>query len=157
MPNFVIVVEGAHDASFLGQLLKARGFAAARRLSLVPASWKILFPKVFPMDGETLDRVMRFPEIFTKDDLTIGITTSGSDNRLISTLRSVIDALGPTSLAGIAVFIDIDMHNATRRFAAIQRQIVAMNNAALEEGQPGYPIAVPQTAGVMEDGTPPVG
>jgi uncharacterized protein DUF3226 len=157
MSNFAIIVEGAHDASFLGRLLKARGFAFANKLSLVPVDWKILFPKTFPMDGETLDRVMRFPEIFTQDDLTIGITTSGSDSRLISTLRFVIDAMGLASLSGIAVFIDTDKHDTISRFAAIQKQITAMNNAALEEGQPGYPIAVPQIAGVMETGAPPVG
>jgi hypothetical protein len=157
MPNFAIVVEGGHDASFLGQLLKARGFGAARKLSLMPEDWKILFPKAFPMDGETLDRVMRFPEIFTKADVAIGITTSGSDSRLISTLRSVIDAIGPASLAGIAVFIDIDKHDAATRFASIQKQITAMNSAAIDEGQPGYPIVVPQIAGVMEAGMPPIG
>jgi len=157
MANFAVVVEGGYDASFLGQLLKARGFLAATRLSLVPEYWKILFPKTFPMDGETLERVMRFPEIFTRDDVAIGITTSGSDSRLISTLRSVIDAVGPASLAGIAVFIDIDKYDPATRFASIQKQITAMNNAAVAEGQPGYPVAVPQVAGVMEAGTPPVG
>ena len=157
MRNFAVVVEGAHDASFLGQLLKARGFAAAKKLCLVPEDWKILFPRVFPMDGDTLERVMRFPEIFTQDDVAIGITTSGSDSLLISTLRSVIDAMGPASLAGIAVFIDIDKHDAATRFASIQKQITAMNSAAIVEGQPGYPIAIPQIAGVMEAGMPPVG
>jgi hypothetical protein len=158
MPNFAIVAEGGEDASFLGQLLKARGFSAARKLSLVPEDWKILFPKVFPMDGrDMLERVMRYPDIFTQDDVAIGITTSGGDNRLISTLRSVIDAIGPTSLAGIAVFMDIDKHDVAKRFASIQKQITAMYNAALNEGQPGYPIVVPQIAGVMETGIPPVG
>lgn len=157
MQNFAIVVEGAHDASFLGQLLKARGFLAANRLSLVPEHWKILFPKAFPMDGETLDRVMRFPDVFTQDEVVIGITTSGSDSRIISTLRSVIDAIGPASLAGIAVFIDIDKQDTAVRFAAIQKRIIAMNKAAEDEGQPGYPIAVPQIAGVMKAGRPPVG
>jgi hypothetical protein len=157
MLNFAIVVEGAHDASFLGQLLKARGFAGTTKLRLVPDDWKILFPKAFPMDGETLDRVMRFPEVFTREGVAIGITTSGSDNRLISTLRSVIDALGPASLAGIAVFIDIDKNDAAARFVSMQKQITAMNKAALDEGQPGYPIAVPKIAGVMEAGRPPVG
>jgi hypothetical protein len=157
MPNYAIIVEGAHDASFLGQLLKARGFATATKLSLVPLDWQVLFPKVFPMDGETLERVMRFPEIFTRDDLVVGITTAGSDSRLISTLRSVIDAMGTSMLVGVAVFIDIDKQDAETRFASVQKQIIAMNNAALEEGQPGYPIVVPKKPGVIEGGAPQVG
>jgi hypothetical protein len=157
MPNYAIVVEGAHDASFLGQLLKARGFTAATKLSLVPVDWQVLFPKSFPMDGETLERVMRFPEIFAREDSVVGITTAGSDNRLISTLRSVIDAMGTSRLEGIAVFIDVDKHDAATRFTSVQKQITAMNNAALEEGEPGYPIVVPRKAGVMEDGSPRVG
>jgi len=157
MPNFAIVVEGAHDASFLGQLLKAMGFAPVNKLSLVPSDWKILFPKVFPMDGEALERVMRFPEVFIQGNLTIGITTSGSDSRLISTLRAVIDAVGPGALAGIAVFIDVDKHGAAVRFASIQKQITLMNQVALDEGQPGYPITVPQIPGVIEAGVPPIG
>jgi len=126
---------------------------------MVPADWKILCPKTFPMDGETLERVMRFPEIFTQThgDLTIGITTSGGDDRLISTLRSVIDAMGPAALAGIAVFVDTDKHDADARFAWIQGQITATNKAALDEGQPGYPIAVPRKAGAMEGSAPPIG
>jgi hypothetical protein len=157
MPNYAIVVEGAHDASFLGQLLKVRGFAAATKLSLVPSDWQVLFPRAFPMDGETLERVMRFPEIFSREDLVVGITAAGSDSRLISTLRSVIDAMGTSTLRGIAVFIDVDKHDAATRFTSVQKQIAAMNRAAFEEGQPGYPITVPKKPGVMEVGSPQVG
>jgi hypothetical protein len=157
MPVFAIVVEGAHDASFLGQLLKARGFRASSKLSLVPMEWRSLFPKSFPMDGESLERVMRFPEVFINGDISVGITTAGSDSRLISTLRSVIDAIGSSALSGVAVFIDIDKHDANSRFLAIQKQITSMNNAAQEEGQPGYPVIVPSAPGVMEKGSPSLG
>lgn len=157
MAIFAIVVEGAHDASFLGQLLKARGFKAANKLSFVPVEWRSLFPKNFPMDGENLERVMRFPEVFTKDDVSIGITTAGSDSRLISTLRAVVDAVGSDTVTGIAVFVDIDKHGAANRFASMQEQIVAMNSAASKEGQPGYPIIVPTAPGVMEKGSPALG
>jgi len=74
--------------------------------------------------------------------------------------RALSIALGlraASSLAGIAVFVDTDKYDAVARFAWMQGQITAMNKAALDEGQPGYPIAVPQAAGAMEAGAPPVG
>ena len=157
MPNFAIVVEGAHDASFLGQILKANGFSQAKMLNDVPDTWRILFPKAFPVDGQSLNRVIRFPEILTKGDLAVGISTSGSDSKLISTLRSVLDALGTESLKAAAIFVDIDQHHPTARFQEIRRAMIAMNNAANDELQPGYPVVVPDAAGLIKVGAPSVG
>lgn len=157
MPSFSIIVEGAHDASFLGQLLKNRGFKAARTLSAVPEAWKILFPVKFPTVGDNLDRVVRFPEIFIREDLVVGITTSGSDSQLISSLRSVLDALGSAFLSGAAVFVDVDTHTATDRFAEMRSLIEKLNSAAAAAGEPGYPIPVPDAPGVMCAGSPAVG
>lgn len=157
MQNFVIVVEGAHDASFLGHLLKTRGFQVERKLSSVPELWRPLFPVTFPADGEILERIMHFPEIYTLNEDTVGIITSGSDSKIISTLRDTLDVLGISAVAGIAVFADIDAHDATQRFASIRRQIEKMNTAADREGQPGYPVPVPQQAGIFTAEKPPVG
>lgn len=157
MPLFAIVVEGSHDASFLGQLLKARDFIGLNKLSQVPAEWRPLFPKQFPHDGENLDRIMRFPELFVRDDVTVGITTAGSDSKLVSTLRSVLDAIGSDQITGVALFIDIDDHDASERFQSVCKRLTALNEAAAAEGQPGYPIAVPTAAATMVAGLPAVG
>lgn len=157
MNNFAIIVEGAHDASFLGQILKKRNFERIKKLSLVPDEWKKLFPKNFPTDGDNLERVMRFPEVFISNDLTIGILTSGSDSHITRTLRSVIDVMGLDSFSGIAIFIDIDNNKVEKRLDWIKNEIKAMNEGALEEDLPGYPITIPQAAGVMESGSPRVG
>ena len=157
MPNIAIVVEGAHDASFLGQLLKRRGFSAVRKLADIPDDWRSLFPRMFPVDGENLERVMRFPEVHTLDDLAVGIMTAGSDSRVISTLRVVIDAIGTGSLAGIGLFVDTDSHGVAQRFAQIQKQLNALNAAATQANEPGYPIAVPSSPGTIEVADLPVG
>jgi len=157
MPLFSIVVEGSHDASFLGQLLKKRGFKGLNKLSQVPAEWRVLFPRQFPLDGENLDRIMRFPEIFVNDDVSIGLTTAGSDSRLVSTLRLVLDAIGSDQLAGVALFIDIDDNDADERFKSVCKRLTAMNDAAATEGQPGYPIVIPAAAATMTAGPPAVG
>jgi hypothetical protein len=157
MSLFALVVEGSHDASFLGQLLKARGFEAINKLSGVPVEWRPLFPRQFPLDGENLDRIMRFPEVFVRGDISVGVITAGSDSQLIKTLRLVIDAIGGDQISGVAVFIDIDSHDAKIRFQSVVRRMSAMNDAAAKEGQPGYPIVVPAAPGVMEPGSPAVG
>lgn len=157
MPIFAMIVEGSHDASFLGQLLKARGFSAVRTLSKVPVEWKPLFPRQFPLDGENLDRIMRFPEVYVSGDVSVGIATAGSDSRLVSTLRVVLDAIGGDELSGVALFIDIDHHSPVARFESMQKLLSVMNEAASKEGQPGYPIVVPNAAGTIEAGQPAIG
>ncbi|MXP15683.1 hypothetical protein GRI44_13080 [Altererythrobacter confluentis] len=157
MANFAMIVEGAHDASFLGKLLKVRGFQAVRKIGDVPGRWKLLFPKVFPMDGENLERVMRFPEIYVRDGDVVGITTSGSDSQLISTVRAVVDVLGSSELRSIGIFADIDGHDKDARFSEFVDAINAMNKAAAAEGEPGYPLAVPASLGCMETGPPAIG
>lgn len=157
MPLFAIVVEGSHDASFLGQLLKARGFSSVNKLSKVPVEWKPLFPRQFPLDGENLERIMRFPEVFVREEVSVGIVTAGSDSMLVSTLRAVLDAVGSDQFSGIALFIDIDHHDAGTRFESVRKRLSAMNDAASKEGQPGYPIVIPAVAGEIAVGEPAVG
>lgn len=157
MKLYSIVVEGAHDASFLAHLLKKRGFSRLHMLLEVPEPWVAMIPRKFPFDGDKLDRVMRFPEIFVQDEISVGIFTSGSDSQLIKTLRDVLDGVGIDEFAGVAIFIDIDDHEPATRFNKLCKRIQAMNAAAATEKQPGYPIVIPTSVGMMEAGAPAVG
>ena len=154
MSNAAIIVEGGHDASFLGQILKTRGFKAVKGLDAVPNAWDIMFPRRYPVDGNSLDRVIRFPEIYVRDEIVVGIVTAGSDSRLVSTLRATIDAIGSSNLNLVALFADVDSNTPEGRFSELTNALSAMNSAAIEEKAPGYPIPIPRSAGIIEEGAP---
>ncbi|WP_311273292.1 MULTISPECIES: DUF3226 domain-containing protein [unclassified Rhizobium] len=154
MSNAAIIVEGGHDASFLGQILKTRGFKAVNSLDAVPEAWTIMFPRRYPVDGNSLDRVIRFPEVYIRDEVVVGIVTAGSDSRLVSTLRNTIDAIGISNLNLVALFVDIDSNTPDNRFSELKNALSAMNTAAIEEKAPGYPITLPQSPGTIEEGAP---
>ena len=157
MKNHAIVVEGAHDASFIGRLLEKKGFINPKNLNHIPDFWRSLIPTRFPADGMRLDRVVRFPDVHIRDDLTVGVITSGSDSRLISALRGALELLGPENLSSVGIFADVDTYTPQKRFNDICRSLAALNATAAKEGVPGFPINVPEEVGVLVQGTPRVG
>jgi hypothetical protein len=157
MKNLVFVGEGSHDVSFLGKLLANRGFSKITEFDQVPNEWKNLYPKKFPWNQNAIERVARFPELFTSKDIVVGLLNSGGDSKLISSLRNALNALGPGYVDLVAIFSDADVHPAITRFKSLQGELNALNTEALAEGEPGFPIYVPETITVIKGSKPAIG
>lgn len=157
MKNIVFVFEGAHDVSFVGQILSKSGFTRNTSFSAIPDTWKQLYPRSFPWNGDLLERVARFPEVYTSPEFTIGLINAGSDSQLIPRLRVVIETLGLEGVDCMAIFADADALDASNRFKSVQKGLAKLNADAIEEGVPGYPIGVPTEMASLSAGSPAVG
>lgn len=157
MRNFVFVAEGAHDVSFLGKLLVRNGLTKVNNFDQIPSEWKILYPKKFPWDGEIIQRVARFPDLFSNDQIVVGLINSGGDARLIPNLRTALEAIGPNKVELVLIFSDADSSPAQARFASIQAGLTALNSEAADEGVPEFPITVPTTIGAIDGESPAIG
>lgn len=155
--NIILVAEGAHDVSFIGHVLKNFGFTKETTYSGLPESWKALYPAKFPWNGDSLDRVARFPDVFTKNEIAIGIINSGSLSQLVPRLRVALEVLGPDNVCCIALFADADASDADSRFKEISESLVEMNNDAIAEGVPNFPINVPNSICSLTADKPSVG
>jgi hypothetical protein len=157
MENIVFVTEGSHDVSFIGKLLSRKGFLKSEQLSSIPDDWKGLYPTKFPFRDDRLDRVARFPEVYTKGTVSIGLINSGGDSKLVDSLRNALDVIGPEKIKVAVIFSDADSETASVRFSSSQRNLVTLNEAASKEGARGYPVTVPTKIGVLEGTAPAMG
>ena len=160
MASSLLVVEGAHDASFFGHLLAAKGYRQARYLHEVPEHWKPLIPVRYPVArDEYLDRVIRFPDIHVaQTGHDCGIIVAGGDTRAINGLRTALEQLGPERFRGIGIVIDVDHdHDVNRRFDQFVDQLAQLNKEAQADGTPGFPLPLPTAPGELTPGTPALG
>ncbi|UWR86975.1 DUF3226 domain-containing protein [Phaeobacter inhibens] len=157
MQNIVFVVEGSHDVSFIGKLLKGKGFSKIQSHSYIPDDWRTLYPVKFPFHDDQLDRVVRFPEIYIKDTLAVGLINSGGDSKLISSLRNALDAIGEGKIRAAVIFSDADDKTADYRFKWSQSELRNLNESAVDEGAQGYPVTIPSEIASLEGHAPKVG
>lgn len=157
MENIIFVAEGSHDVSFIGKLLVKKGFIKAEQLSSVPDDWQGLYPTKFPFRDDRLERVARFPDVYTKGTVSVGLINSGGDSKLVSSLRNALDMLGPKKIKVAVIFSDADLSAADVRFKSSQVDLEGLNKSAVEEGAPGYPVTVPTKIGVLEGTAPAIG
>lgn len=154
----LIVVEGAHDSAFLGRLLRRRGFTEITSKGSLPQLWQGMIPKDFPADGDRLNHVVAYPDVFARSgDLAVGIVVAGSDGQLVPQLQRLIEISSPVSFTGIAVILDADEVGASKKFAGVRRKIAAINEEYRANGRADAAIDLPDQPGVLTNGTPRVG
>lgn len=157
MKNIAIVVEGANDVGFIGSLLARKNFRCVRQITEVPDNWRQLFPVRFPFNGDELERVARFPEIYVSNHATIGILNSGGDSFLIAKMREAIEVIGIANFHSIAIFADADDQVPQVRFEEYCRQMEEMNSSAALDNEEGFPVSIPSQIGTFSSGNTAVG
>lgn len=160
MASTLIVVEGAHDASFFGYLIQGLGYQKARTLDQLPEWWQPMIPRIFPSaDKGTLDRVIRFPDVYTDDrGNDVGIVNAGGEANVVAELRTTLDRLDVARFAAIGLVIDADHQiTARQRFDNLISQLVAMNDEGQREHVAGFPIPLPDQPGAISAGPPRLG
>lgn len=160
MTNSLLVVEGAHDASFFGHLLNRRGYTRVELLSGVPELWSKLIPTKFPVDKDgRLGNIISFPNIYKdSDDNIFGVAVAGNDEKLIPELRACLESLSLNKLTGIGLVVDADRKTTlASRFQSYVDRLKQLNADAIAKGQPDFPLPVPVQPGVVVAGPPKTG
>lgn len=112
MPASVVflLVEGPHDAEFMGRLLRERGFAPRIKLSAIPHRFHDLFPAKYPATEETpLIERHPVPGFYQNADQWLIMLVGGgskSSTTLAAALRSA--RIAEFTPDAIGVFIDQD-------------------------------------------------
>lgn len=166
MKYHLAVVEGPHDASFFGVLLRELGFDKIEAVAAVDPFWGGLIPRMFPT-GNRLEHVVRYPDMYTRsgaDPRSVAVSVAGGDSRLLSELRAALEILDVTSMSGVCIVADADDQNAPHRFAQLLGGLTALNTSHGPGGKeggaagvPGFPLALPGAAGHIAAGIPKVG
>ncbi|MEP0148504.1 DUF3226 domain-containing protein [Pseudophaeobacter sp.] len=157
MRNFVFVTEGNHDVSFIGKLLTRRGFLRVTEFESLPEGWDSLYPRKFPWNGDSIERVARFPDVYANEQIAVGLINSGGDSRLVSSLRNALDVMIPENVELAIIFSDADAAPARSRFEGIQNELKELNFDAVGEEAPGYPVTVPSEIAAIEGSKPAMG
>jgi len=156
MTRSLAVVEGPHDAAFIGVELKGRGFVRVEKLDEVDDFWRDLIPKVFPA-GAKLEHVVRYPDIYSLPDTddSWAVMVAGGDSRLLSELRVALESLDASRLNAICIIADADDQPANHRYGQLTKGLVALNNMHMPGGTesgtaglPGFPLDIPTIANV---------
>lgn len=161
MAHHLIVVEGAHDAAFLGKLLHRENFSQVQNLADVPKFWSALIPSQYPVDPlGRLERIIVFPDIYISDgrEHTIAVSVAGSDTNLVKTMRAALEIKEVEDFSTITIFTDTDFElDEEARFNALCQRLDALNSEAEVEKQPGFPLVLPSRVAALAEGAPKVG
>lgn len=160
MASTLIVVEGAHDASFFGYLIQGLGYQKARTLDQLPEWWRRLIPRTYPVTAKgTLDRVIRIPDVYTDSrGNDLGIVNAGGDTGVAGNLQETLKLLDVARFVAIGLAIDADHQiTARQRFDDLITQLTAMNDEGQREHATGFPIPLPDQPGVIAPGPPRLG
>ncbi|MBB4007230.1 DUF3226 domain-containing protein [Allorhizobium taibaishanense] len=159
MQHSLVVVEGVHDAAFLGHLLIANGFRAIDNIVDVPDIWRDLIPKIFP-DGSKLKHVVSYPDIYINAvgrEQTVAIKVAGDVSILIEELQASLEILNVSEIYSIAIVADADDIGSNARFDYVKNLLHAMNESVDPRSVRGFPLVVPTDLDKFGGGAPRVG
>ncbi len=161
MAYHLIVVEGAHDAAFIGILLRERGLHQVRLRAEVDVFWTRLIPTQFPANLKgRLDRVVKFPDFYSDSTIppkSVAVAVAGGFDLLKQELQADLDTLDLTQLTGVAVIADADEVSPDQRLADLLRQLSEVNRDGSINQVDGFPLTLPNSAGVQNGPGPRVG
>jgi hypothetical protein len=161
MAYFLIVVEGPHDAAFIGRLLAENGLTKVRLRNSVDDYWAPLIPTQFPANPQgRLDHVVRFPDIYETADphlTSVAIAVAGGDSRLIPEVQASLEILDVALLGGVALVSDADDIGVDARFQRLNDGLNRVNAESVADELRGFPLILPPAAGSVSAGAPRVG
>lgn len=148
----LLIVEGPHDAEFVGKLLKAAGYNRVTQAALLPNEWTRLIPPTFPKLGRGINQPHEVPQFRMSASGEIVTTLiAGGDTRLAEGFEASFIALGRMPAAVGFVLDDDRQPNPHKRFDDLilsVQQVMAAATPAFP-GAPGSTIPGPPRTGVF--------
>jgi hypothetical protein len=154
MAGTLLIVEGAHDATFFGKLIERKGFNQLKTKAEIPAPWVNLVPKGYPFENDRLDRISPVPDYYLRPDGHVFcIASAGGDGGIIARLKTITSTPLLNEISAIGLVIDADKQDsAQNRFIEYRDQIDALNKVRKENLLP-----LPQRIGDVFAGSPKIG
>jgi hypothetical protein len=161
MPYDLLVVEGAHDAAFFGQLLKQRHFQKTLVRNQVDPYWDKLIPTQFPADpAGKLDHVVKYPDIYEfpaqGNKVSVAILVANGDSRLIPEFQAALEILDVTQLHSAAIVTDADDVGVPAKLTQLLEGLAAISTEGTRNSLPGFPLILPTAPG-LANGVPRIG
>jgi len=161
MPYSLLVVEGAHDAAFFGQLLKQRHFQKILMRNEVDPYWEKLIPTQFPANqAGRLDHVVSYPDIYESpaqgNKASVAILVANGDSRLIPEFQAALEILDVTQLLSAAIVSDAYDIGVPARITPLLEGLASISAEGIKNSLPGFPLTLPPAPGVA-NGVPRIG
>lgn len=148
----LLIVEGSHDAEFIGRLLNAAGYNRVSQAAALPDEWMRLIPPTFPKLGRGINQPHEVPQFRMSAGGEIVTTLiAGGDTRLAEGFEASFIALGRMPAAVGFVLDDARQPNPNERHAALIASVqeVMATEAPAFPGAPGGTIPGPPRTGVF--------
>ncbi|MGL5312338.1 MAG: DUF3226 domain-containing protein [Peptostreptococcaceae bacterium] len=111
MKNYMFFVEGVHDASCVGKVLKLNGFEECRFISDLPKIWQDRVPKSYPFEIGKLERFTPIPDYYVYNDIFVVIVVSNGEQNIIKEVDLYLSNMNKKELNqinGIGMIFDAD-------------------------------------------------
>jgi len=126
-----LVVEGPHDAAFVGKILSQHGIHRVKMLADLDPFWRRLVPTTFPHKDDLLARVP-VPTFYTGEARSIAVHVATGDSRLVKTIEESLGIL-PSAPQSVGLVLDADSSAPDDRYTAV-------SNALKNEGLQAAPL-----------------
>jgi hypothetical protein len=141
-----LLVEGPHDAAFVGKLLKLAGFLRIQERNRVDAHWEPLIPTTFPHKGDLLKR-MPVPTFYQNERTSIALHVSIGDGNIANALQESFASIPAESMSFVGIILDADSTlTPAARFQGVKNLVSA--HIADWPGTPGLVAAGPPRTGI---------
>lgn len=111
MKNFIFFVEGVHDASIVGKILKLNNFSECKFINELPKIWQDRVPKSYPFQVGKLERFTPIPDYYKNKESFVVIVVSNGEHNIIKEVDLYLSNMNKKELSeisGITMIFDAD-------------------------------------------------
>lgn len=111
MKNYIFFVEGVHDASCIGKILKLNNFKECHFINDIPQIWQDRIPRSYPFQIGKLEKFTPIPDYYINDDIFVVINPSNGEQNIIKQVDLYLSNMNKLELAqinGICMIFDAD-------------------------------------------------
>jgi hypothetical protein len=119
-----LVVEGPHDVSIIGRILKLYDIQIVTQIEDLDNFWieKRMIPRDFPIEGNLLRRVP-VPTFFQSETISVAVQSAGGDSKILNTLKLTLANIDYEDLHSFAIFLDADTRYASERLFSYRTEL----------------------------------
>ena len=141
-----LLVEGPHDAAFVGKLLRLAGFSRIQQRNRVATHWDPLIPTTFPHNGDLLKR-MPVPTFYQSKLASIALHIAIGDGNIANTLQESFASVPVASISFVGIILDAESKvTPAARFQALKKLV--SEHIADWPDAPGLVAAAPPRTGI---------
>lgn len=141
-----LVVEGPHDADFVGKFLRVHGLGFVDKMTTLDSFWYPLIPTSFPHNDD-FGKAVPVPLFYQSATHSVAVSKAGSDyESVVKTLEETqCSFAGYTKIQSVGLVCDADSADPTSLFVSISSLLSNKN------------ISPPKELGVVSSGNPRMG